>query len=353
MTVRSDEKGRKILDAHPDTPKESLSYVIVDDIAQDGAFNDVSPPNFHLLAQKYKSPRSTSYIILTLPSPQAVQSTPPFNFVIHTASPFHLHIQDPIKDLLDPAIKGTTGILTAIKAHAPTVKRVVITSSSATIINPFNHAKVYDETIWGITTWEEAMNPRLAYRASKVSHPGQETQPLDADRLEIYAERAAWEFIETEAPAFDLAVINPPLVFGPVARSLPHLDALNTSNHRIRDLIRGTAAGALPPTGPVFLWVDVRDAARAHVRAIEVPAAGRQRFFVVAGHFSNKRIADIIRESHPEMASKLPPEDAADDMPADVYGFDNKKSREVLGLEYRDLKTCVDDAVQSMMEVGV
>jgi nucleoside-diphosphate-sugar epimerase len=102
-------------------------------------------------------------------STQAVKSQLPFQFVIHTASPYHFNIQDPIKDFLDPAIKGTTGILKSVKAHAPTVKRVVVTSSSATILNPLNHAKVYDETIWGTTTWEQAMDPRLAYRASKVS----------------------------------------------------------------------------------------------------------------------------------------------------------------------------------------
>lgn len=42
MTVRSDDKGQRILDAHPNTPKEKLSYVIVKDIAQDGAFDNVS-----------------------------------------------------------------------------------------------------------------------------------------------------------------------------------------------------------------------------------------------------------------------------------------------------------------------
>lgn len=41
VTVRSEEKGKRILDAHPDTPKEKLSYVIVKDVAQDGAFDEV------------------------------------------------------------------------------------------------------------------------------------------------------------------------------------------------------------------------------------------------------------------------------------------------------------------------
>lgn len=88
--------------------------------------------------------------------------------MLHTASPYHFNFQDPRKDFLDPAIKGTTGILKAIKAHAPTVKRVVVTSSFAAIVNPLNHAKVYNEAIWGSITWEQAMDPPQAYRASKV-----------------------------------------------------------------------------------------------------------------------------------------------------------------------------------------
>lgn len=42
MTVRSDDKGKRILDAHPNTPEGKLSYVIVKDVAQDGAFDQVT-----------------------------------------------------------------------------------------------------------------------------------------------------------------------------------------------------------------------------------------------------------------------------------------------------------------------
>jgi nucleoside-diphosphate-sugar epimerase len=100
---------------------------------------------------------------------QAVQSSPPFDYVIHTASPYHLNVQDPVKDFLDPAIKGTTGILKSIQLYAPEVKRVVITSSSAAIINPGNHLEVYNESVWAPVTWEEAMLPQNTYRASKVN----------------------------------------------------------------------------------------------------------------------------------------------------------------------------------------
>jgi nucleoside-diphosphate-sugar epimerase len=75
-------------------PDGRLTFAVVEDISQPGAFDDV------------------------------VVSDPPFDAVIHTASPFQYNIND-ATDFLDPAIKGTFGILNAIKNKAPKVKRVV------------------------------------------------------------------------------------------------------------------------------------------------------------------------------------------------------------------------------------
>ena len=80
-----------------------------------------------------------------------------------------MHFDDPVKDCLDPAIKGTTNILEAAHVFAPAIKRVVITSSSAAVLNPPNHPKVYDESSWSDVTWEQAMDPKHTYRASKVT----------------------------------------------------------------------------------------------------------------------------------------------------------------------------------------
>ncbi|GMG09248.1 unnamed protein product [Aspergillus oryzae var. brunneus] len=259
--------------------------------------------------------------VLKHPTVQAVKSNPPFDYVLHTASPFHYNVSDPVKDFLDPAIKGTTGILKAIKAYAPTVKRVVVTSSFAAIVNVKEHPKVYSEENWNPVTWEEAMDPSQTYRASK------------------------------EKPNFDIATINPPLVLGPVVPYLNSLDAVNTSNSRISNLVRGNNKDGLLPTG-TFLWVDVHDVALAHVRAIEVSEAGGQRFFLVSGSYANKDLADIIRDAYPQLEEKLPPKDSASDMPANVYGYNNKKSIEVLGIQYRSLKESVVDTVKSLLQVG-
>jgi nucleoside-diphosphate-sugar epimerase len=137
-TVRSQEKADKIAAAHPDTPSSNLSFVIVEDVAQEGAFD------------------------------KAVISDPPFEAVLHTASPFHFNITDTKKDLLDPAIIGTTGVLKAIKKYAPSVKRVVVTSSFASIVDAGKGnaaGYTYSEEDWNPVTLEEAVqNPSNGYR---------------------------------------------------------------------------------------------------------------------------------------------------------------------------------------------
>lgn len=148
-------------------------------------------------------------------------------------------------------------------------------------------------------------------------------------------------------------MINPPLVLGPIAHRLASLSALNTSNERIRDLITGAAKGRCPPTGN-YLYVDVRDLGLAHVLAIEKAEAGGKRFFTVSSHFSNKEIVQIIDQEFPEFRSRLPTgEDLVPgDYPQDgVYGFDNSRAREILGLEFRPLKQSIVDAVHSLLAV--
>ncbi len=159
--------------------------------------------------------------------------------------------------------------------------------------------------------------------------------------------------MEKEKPQFDLAVVNNTYTFGPIPRHLPQLSVINTSNQRIRDIVQGRMREAIEPTAPVFTFVDVRDVALAHVRAMAVPEAGGQRFYTIGGYFSNKQLVDIIRASHPELEDKLPPAGAADDIPDDVFQFDNSRSKRVLGLQYTDLATSVKDTVASILASGL
>jgi len=308
-TVRSTEKAQKIKEAHPKIGKDKLDFVIVEDIAQEGAFDN------------------------------AVKSNPPFEAVIHTASPFHFNVTDTKKDLLDPAIIGTTGILKAIKKNAPTVKKVVITSSFASLVDGAKGNRPghpYSEKDWNPITPEQALeNPSNGYRASKV-----------------FAEKAAWEFIEKEKPNFTVTTMCPPLVLGPIIHYLNSLDAVNTSNQRVRNVIQGQFKDEIPDTG-TYLWVDVRDLALAHVLAIEKPEAVNKRFFVTAGYFSNKEISNIVRKNFPALKS-LPSESTpGGDYPSGgIYKYDNSQTINVLGIKFRSLEDSITDTVKSLQAVG-
>ncbi|KAI9700858.1 MAG: methylglyoxal reductase (NADPH-dependent) gre2 [Candelina mexicana] len=272
---------------------------------------------------------------------EAVKSNPPFDAVIHTTSPFHFNIEDIKKDLLDPAIIGTTGILKAIKKNAPSVTRVAITSSFASIVNGSEGNRPgyqYSEKDWNPITEDEAIqNPSNGYRASKT-----------------FAEKAAREFVEKEKPNFTLSTMCPPLVLGPIVHYLNSLDTLNTSNQRVRNIITGQCKDENPPTG-VFMWVDVRDLALCHVKAIELAEAQGKRFFIATGYFSNKEIVDIVRKNYADLASKLPGKDTpGGDYPeGGIYTYNNSRTVEVLGIKFRSLETSIVDLVKSLQAVGV
>ncbi|KAK5107407.1 hypothetical protein LTR62_001311 [Meristemomyces frigidus] len=309
-TVRSQEKANKIAENHKSAGKDKLSFAIVEDIAQEGAFD------------------------------QAVKSDPPFEAVIHTASPFHFNVTDVQKELLDPAIIGTTGILKSIKKSAPSVKKVVITSSFASIVNPYKGnwpEHTYSEEDWNPITQEQAVeNPANGYRASKT-----------------FAEKAAWKFVEEEKPNFSLSTMCPPLVLGPIVHYLNSLDGLNTSNQRIRDIMGGKAKEEIPPTG-TYIWVDVRDLALCHVLAIEKEAAANKRFFITTGYFSNKEIAQIIEKHYPKYKDQVPSSSTpGGDYPeGGLYKFDNSRVKKELGIKFRPLEEAIVDTVKSLQEVG-
>lgn len=134
---------------------------------------------------------------------------------------------------------------------------------------------------------------------------------------------------------------------------LQSLDNLNTSNQRIAAIMTGKAKEEIPATG-TFIWTDVRDLALAHVKAAELPEAANKRFFVTAGYFSNEEIADIIREKYPELKDKLPAKGTkGGGYPTDgLYKYDNSRTKEVLGIQFRGLKESIVDTVKSLQAVG-
>ena len=116
--------------------------------------------------------------------------------VMHVASPFPMANPQHEDDILKPAIIGTLNVLKACVGTS--VRRVVVTSSTAAQTGSVRKNEyMYTESDWGDS------NTGFVYVKSKV-----------------LAEKAAWDFVEEKKknnePVFELAVVNPSLVFGPL-----------------------------------------------------------------------------------------------------------------------------------------
>lgn len=187
-------------------------------------------------------------------------------YVIHTASPYVINVKDPAKELVEPALQGTIGVLEAARATG-SVKRVVMTSSVAAVTDEPDSSNVFTERDWN-TRSSLGRNP---YHYSKT-----------------LAERAAWEFVTREKPGFDLVSINPSMVTGPSTGP-----EINTTNAMIRDILLGVYPGIMDLN---WGFVDVRDTARAHILAMEIPeAAGR--YICSAGLMHMRQLVELLRLS--------------------------------------------------------
>lgn len=179
--------------------------------------------------------------------------------VYHTASPFFIAKCDPA-ELMGPAVDGTLNVLRACAA-AKSVRRVVVTSSFATVIFGHDHTTQlvpYTEQDWNKTSSASSGNPIDVYRASKVQ-----------------AEQAGLDFVAREKPTFDLVTIHPPLVLGPW---LPGYTRPNESSMHVQKILTNPS----PPNPGGMGLVDVRDVARAHVLAMTTPTANG-RYLIASG----------------------------------------------------------------------
>jgi nucleoside-diphosphate-sugar epimerase len=309
--VRSQAKADQISRDFPSF-RAKMDFGIVPDMTVPGAFNEV------------------------------VQSTPPFDAVLHQASPFLFSAIGNNAEFLDPAVKGTTEILKAIKAHAPEVKRVIYTSSCAAVLD-FNAPvgttpqKVYTEEDWYLITYSEALagTKADAYRASKK-----------------FAELAAWEFVKEEKPNFDLVSLNPPMIYGPLKHTVENVKDVNESNARIySNFVNSSKDAPLPPNG-VHMYVDVRDLAIAHVKAVTTLEAGGQRIIVSSKGISSQQISDLLRKNFPELEERTPiGKPGMDSLPEGAYTISNEKGKKLLGLEFRSDEECFVELGRQLLEI--
>ncbi|KZL84267.1 nad dependent epimerase [Colletotrichum incanum] len=254
--------------------------------------------------------------------------------VLHIASPVHGHVEDNVRDMLDPAVKGATGILDACELYAgPSFRRVVHLSSSAATIDATKGLRpgyTYTDSDWNPVTFEEAaaMKDHVSlYIASKG-----------------LSERAVWTWMAEHKPKFDLACVNPSMVLGPHLETINSLDEVTSTAKFLWQLVDASEI-------PQLLWagcVDVRDTAAMTVAAFEKSEAGGQRF-LLAHHFDWQTASDIAREELPAEAKGRIPVGRSGTGKSDalehIYQVDGSNAVNVLGVDYRPLPETVKDTL--------
>lgn len=187
-------------------------------------------------------------------------------YVLHVASPFVLEVPKDENELIKPAVEGTLRVLTHCVGAG--VEKVVLTSSFAAV--GYGHA---DKTLFNEQDWSD---PDLcsAYPKSKT-----------------LAELAAWRFMDElpAADAFDLTVLNPVAVTGPMLSS-----DIGTSN----DLLLQMVTGAMPACPQIHMgFVDVRDVAKAHVQAMTDSTTNGERIILSESEMYFSDMAKVLKNA--------------------------------------------------------
>jgi dihydroflavonol-4-reductase len=257
-------------------------------------------------------------------------------FVLHVASPFPPEQPKDPMELIIPAREGAIRVLRA--ALDAGVERVVLTSSVAAIRGSRTSSATSPYTE---ADWTDGNDPsRTPYVRSKT-----------------LAERAAWNLVQEAGATERLAVVNPGAIIGPT---------LNQDHSYSLQAIKRLLAGmpAAPRIG--FTFVDVRDVADLHIRAMTDPAAQGERFIATDQWLWITDVAAILRERLGAAASKVPTRVAPDFVVRLMARFDGSirsivgdlgkrswissdKARTALHWTTRPVESSIEDTARSLL----
>jgi nucleoside-diphosphate-sugar epimerase len=240
-------------------------------------------------------------------------------YVFHTASPFFIETPSPQQDLIDPALKGTKNVLGSIVKAKDTVKRVVITSSVAAVHGeyaaPPKSGQLYSEDDWNETS---TLDNGQAYHFSKT-----------------LAEREAWAIANQHK--LDLVTICPNFILGPVLSD--RTDGLSVG------YLQGWVEGKKYDSAPVIC--DVRDVARAHVLAVEVPSAAGRYIVSRRETLPPKAVSQVLQARFPQFDISDGPDVATEEK------INNSKAEKELGLVLTPWQSTMIDAAVTLIAVGI
>ncbi|KAF2847930.1 NAD(P)-binding protein [Plenodomus tracheiphilus IPT5] len=286
----------------------NLEFVVVKDLLQDGAFDNV-------LDQ--------------------------VNAVVHVASPLPLTTNDYKRDIIDPAVLATTSLLKST-AKAPQIKRVVVTSSMAAILS-MEYTRSADVT--------KVFTARDTYPPPDAAGPF--ASPFDAYvASKSHALAASEQFIEREKPGFDLISVLPSMVIGKHELHSRREDVTKSTNNLVIAPLIGVKKDA-PTLGAS---VHLNDVARAHIDALklEPTESGTRRLLCSSNGLTGTVWEDakaIVRQLYPkEVEEGLFP--LTGTAPSRPLRLDSSETEQVLGWSFTGFQEQVTSVVDQYIDLA-
>lgn len=211
------------------------------------------------------------------------------NYVLHIASPLANPTENYERDIIQPAIHGTNGILySALKV--PSVKRVVITASQASVTS-HEGMSGQSQTVW--TPDHREPNPKGPY-----------THVFEAySASKVLAFNATLDFIEKEKPHFTVINVMPSFVIGKNELAKTKKEALGGTNGiGLQVLFGAQNDDGMPATS-----VHVDDVAFVHVASLDPKIEGNRNFATTSGGLAGIHWDDaieIVQKHFPEEVRK-------------------------------------------------
>ncbi|KAI6096705.1 D-lactaldehyde dehydrogenase [Pisolithus sp. B1] len=269
--------------------------------------------------------------------------------VAHVASPLTVGWMR-AEDLMNPAIKGTVGLLQSALKYGQSIKRIVYTSTAGTVSRETHEITV--PTVFTEKDWNT--------RALEIfKEQGDKTPVLTTYRAsKVLAEQDPWGKVTIfHRGTLCLTVWDMLWIRQPVIHDVTDPSSLKTSMRWFYDYVVDPVKSA--DAGNDFLaktglpWVDVRDLAAAHRLAPEKQEAGSEQILISGPWAAWQAFIDVANalEPTPRLARPLPKGNPGSSHPA-MRKYDATKSERILGLKYRSMVEMTRDTLSDFSARG-
>ncbi|GKT66922.1 NAD dependent epimerase/dehydratase [Colletotrichum tofieldiae] len=281
-----------------------LTFVVIPDLAEPGAFNEVL--------------RGVEY-------------------VFHIASPMPGKGSDFKQDYLGPAKNGTIALLDAAKT-TPTIKSVIIVSSLLALLP-------LDAILTGNFSGKEGSNPSILIDPD-MEFPSDPwaSAGLKYHASKVLAHRAVLEWVPKNEPNYSVITLHPSFVFG---RNLTQTsaDGIDGTNAMLWESFFSEKPSV--PMAPV----DVRDVALAHLRALNLDVnrqSNVQEFLLSApeaGGWKWERVVEFVNEKYPDLKIQLKGPFG------EIPKLEAKRATELLGIKWRNMEDTISSFLDHQLEL--